>query len=116
MLTTYLTLTMYQTPSSLSVCELPLAVTPSAPFLNLQVHERFLCRMVPHSLVVLMMADDESFIVHPLIATSPSAMWHLPGTRSLAGAGDVVLQGCLCHTVVMGGARWVLWMVMVVIY
>jgi len=42
------TLTTYPTPSSLSVCELPLAATPSAPSLNLQVHERFLFRMVPH--------------------------------------------------------------------
>jgi len=42
------TLTTYPTLSSLSVCELPLAATPSAPSLNLQVHERFLFRMVPH--------------------------------------------------------------------
>ena len=42
------TLTTYPTPSSLSVCELPLAATPSAPLPNLQVHERFLFRMVPH--------------------------------------------------------------------
>jgi len=42
------TLTTYPTPSSLSVCELPLAATPSAPSPNLQVHERFLFRMVPH--------------------------------------------------------------------
>ena len=46
--TTYLTLTTYPTLSSLSVCELPLAATPSAPSLNLQVHERFLFRTVPH--------------------------------------------------------------------
>jgi len=32
----------YSTPSSLSVCELSLAMTPSAPLLNPQVHERFL--------------------------------------------------------------------------
>jgi len=42
------TLTTYPTPSSLSVCELPLATTPSTPSPNLQVHERFLFRMVPH--------------------------------------------------------------------
>jgi len=47
--TTYLTLTTYPTPSSLSICELPLAMTPSAPSLNLQVHESFLFRMVPHN-------------------------------------------------------------------
>ena len=45
---TYLALTTYPTPSSLSVCELPLAATPSAPSLDLQVHERFLFRMDPH--------------------------------------------------------------------
>jgi len=39
----------YSTPSSLSVCELSLAMTPSAPLLNPQVHERFLLRMVPHT-------------------------------------------------------------------
>jgi len=43
------TLTTYPTPSSLSICELPLAETPSAPSPNLQVHERFLFRMVPHN-------------------------------------------------------------------
>jgi len=47
-LMTYLTLTTYPTLSSLSICELPLAATPSAPSSNLQVHERFLFRMVPH--------------------------------------------------------------------
>jgi len=45
---TYLTLTTYPTPSSLSICELPLAATPSTPLPDLQVHERYLFRMVPH--------------------------------------------------------------------
>jgi len=82
-----------------------------------------------------MMTNDESFIIRPLIATLPSVTWHLPGTCSLAGAGDVALRGHSCHvtvccgghgssmavvgwwqlvTVVMGGARWVSWMMMVV--
>ncbi|KIJ90014.1 hypothetical protein K443DRAFT_117222, partial [Laccaria amethystina LaAM-08-1] len=34
--------------SSLSVCELPFAVTPSTPLLNPQVHERLPLRMVPN--------------------------------------------------------------------
>jgi len=94
-----------------------------------------LCRCSCHHLVVSMPTEDESFIVCPLIATLLSVMWHLPGDCSLAGAGDMVLQGCSCHysvrwwswvidnscvwwwrlvMVVMGSARWVLWMMMVV--
>jgi len=42
----------YSTPSSLSVCKLSLAATPSAPLLNPQVHERFLLRMVPHAIPI----------------------------------------------------------------
>jgi len=82
-----------------------------------------------------MLMDDESFVICPLIATLPSVTWHLPGACSLAGAGDVALQGRSCHysvwwwwwviddscawwwrlvTVVMGGARWMSWMMMVV--
>jgi len=36
----------YSTPSSLSICKLSLAATPSAPLLNPQVHERFLGRFL----------------------------------------------------------------------
>jgi len=83
-----------------------------------------------------MMVNDKSFIIHPLIAMSLSVTWHLPGTRSLAGAGDMALQGRFmsCYgvlwwswvidggcgwwwrlvMVVMGGARWVSWMMMMV--
>jgi len=50
-----------------------------------------------------MTMNDELFIVCPLIATSPSAMWHLPGARSLSGASDVALQGCSCHVAVCCG-------------
>ncbi|KIJ91274.1 hypothetical protein K443DRAFT_115250, partial [Laccaria amethystina LaAM-08-1] len=41
-------LTTYPSPSSLSVCKLPFAVTPSAPLPNPQVHERLPLRTVPH--------------------------------------------------------------------
>jgi len=50
--TTYLILTTYPTLSSLSICELPLATTPSTPSPDLQVHERFLFRMVPHTVII----------------------------------------------------------------
>jgi len=49
--TTYLTPKTYSTPSSLSICKLSLAMTPSTPLLNPQVHERFLLRMVPYSVM-----------------------------------------------------------------
>jgi len=80
------------------------------------------CHCSCHCLVALMTMNDESFVIHPLIAMSPSAMWHLPGTCSLAGAGDMALRGHSCRVtvccggcgwwrqlvmVVMGGARWV---------
>jgi len=48
-LTTYLTSKTYSTLSSLSICKLSLAATPSTPLLNPQVHERFLLRTVPHT-------------------------------------------------------------------
>ena len=50
-----------------------------------------------------MTTNDELFIVCPLIAMSPSATWHLPGAHSLAGAGDVALQGHSCHIMVCCG-------------
>ena len=53
----------YSTPSSLSICKLSLAMTPSAPLLNPQVHERFLLRMVPHSILV---SSPPFFIVEGL--------------------------------------------------
>jgi len=52
-----------------------------------------------------MTTNNELFIVHPLIATSPSAMWHLPGAHSLAGASDVVLQGRSCRVMVCCGGH-----------
>jgi len=57
--------------------------------------------------VVLMMMDNKSLVIHPLIAMSPSAMWHLPGARSLAGASDMALQGCSCCY----GVQWWLWVI-----
>jgi len=50
-----------------------------------------LCRCSCCCLVVSMMTDVEFFVIHPLIATLPSVMWHLPGAHSLAGAGDMAL-------------------------
>jgi len=52
-----------------------------------------------------MTTNNESFVIRPLIATSLSVTWHLPGTRSLAGAGDVALRGCSCHVMVCCGGR-----------
>jgi len=68
------TLTTYPTPSSLSICELPLAVTPSAPSPNLQVHERFLFRMVPHIILI-------SLIKHNSFPT--------PGAMEVVGLTDI---------------------------
>ena len=66
---TYLTLTTYPTPSSLSVCELPLAMTPSAPLPNLQVHERFLFRTVPHN------GDLKIFCTYELYVNWSQTFW-----------------------------------------
>jgi len=53
-----------------------------------------------------MTMNDELFVIHPLIAMSPSAQtWHLPGAHSLAGAGDMVLQGRSCRVMVCCGGR-----------
>jgi len=86
--TTYLTLTTYPTPSSLSVCELPLATTPSAPSPNLQVHERFLFRTVPHSIVA-------SFLLWLLCR-----QWQLGGALSVemryGGVCDLLVALATC--------------------
>jgi len=63
------------------------------------------CRHSCRHLVVSMTTNDESFIICPLIAMSLSVTWHLPGARSLAGAGDMALQGRLCHVMVCCGGH-----------
>jgi len=65
MLVTYPTLPYtYSTLSSLSVCKLSLAATPSAPLLNPQVHERFLLRTVPHRRVMLYLSQFSTIFYH----------------------------------------------------
>ena len=44
-------------------------------------------------------------IVRRLIATSLAATWHLLGIHSLAGAGDMALQGRWCCVMCCGGGR-----------
>ena len=54
--------------------------------------------IIVHWWVVLTMMMND--VICCLIAMLLAARWHLLGACSLAGAGDVVLQGCLCHVTV----------------
>jgi len=94
------------------VCSLPLVGSGGGPFLSScccvasLLHGIVNVQLWPVIVVcwwvVLMTMND---IIHHLIAMLLATVWHLPGTHSLAGAGDVALQGCSCHVKVCCGGR-----------
>ena len=84
----------YSTLSSLSVCELSLATTPSASLLNPQVHERFLFRTVPHKHIVMLWLHHH-MVVFSLLDGVLSLMCHPVVVALLCGA----LVMCWCPVI-----------------